>query len=95
LLTALVCAAGLTAAATASLYLTAAPKWISLLLEPLSLLLLPGLVLAMVAAGKQDFSPEVVVEAAAVFYLLCVYGWLLWRARSRRTAVRRRAATSR
>jgi hypothetical protein len=95
MLIALACSAVLTAAATTALYVTAAPKWISLLLEPLSLLLLPGLAIAMVVAGRQDFSPQAVIEASALFYLLCAYAWLLWRVARTRSPAHRRTATSR
>ena len=93
LMMALVLSGALTVAATSSLYVTAEPKWISLLLEPLSLLLFPGVAIAMATAGRDDFSPDAVVEASAVFYLVCVYVWLLWRSRRTRPAGQRRTGT--
>jgi len=62
--------------ATAGMYLTSAPKYVSLLAEPFSLLLMPGLVLAVVLSGPHDFVPVDVVFIAAGFYL-CFFYWAL------------------
>ena len=74
----LVCAALLSAVlvavATAGMYVTTAPRLISLLLEPFSLLLMPGLVVAVMLAGPHDFSPGSVVFIAVVFYC----GFFFW-----------------
>jgi hypothetical protein len=57
--------------ASVAMLLDTAPAWVSLVFEPLSLFLLPGLVVAMVTAGKHDLNPSVVVAASGVFYFVC------------------------
>jgi hypothetical protein len=90
-------AVGLTAvlmiAAAAGLYVAASPAWVSLLLEPFSLLLMPGLVIALVTAGSHDFAPDVVIAVSAAFYAGFVYAALLWRSARRRAAEPRRSGS--
>ncbi len=59
-----------------------APRLLSECVEPLSLLLLPGLFIAIVSAGTHDFLPEVVVRAAAIFWFLAAFLFFTWRART-------------
>jgi hypothetical protein len=61
-----------------AMYFTTAPKLISLLVEPFSLLLMPGLVVAIAFAGAHDFTPISVVCIAAAFYFGFFY-CALWR----------------
>ncbi len=65
---ALLLAAAIVALASAGLYVTSAPAVVSLLVEPLSLLLLPGLVAALVAAGPHDFTARAVVIWSMLLY---------------------------
>ena len=64
--------------ATEAMYVTTAPKLISLVVEPLSLLLMPGLVGAIVVAGAHDFTPGSVLFLSAIFYFAFFYGALTW-----------------
>ena len=64
--------------ATAAMFVTTAPKLVSLLVEPFSLLLMPGLVVAIIIAGPHDFSPGSVVFISAVFYFAFFYWALTW-----------------
>ncbi len=59
-----------------------APRLLSEIVEPLSLLLLPGLFFAIASAGTHDFLPEVVVKAAAVFWFLAAFLFFTWRTRT-------------
>lgn len=68
--------AALVSVATAGMFVTSAPKLVSLLLEPFSLLLMPGLVVAVILSGPHDFSPGSVVFIAAIFYCGFFY-WVL------------------
>ena len=82
-------------AASAALYVTSAPEWLSLLLEPFSLLLLPGLVVAFATSGSHDFPPNLVIAVSAAVYLVLIYAVLLWRALARRSGEQLRAGSSR
>lgn len=62
-------------------FFTTAPEWISITLEPLSLLLLPGFTVALFTAGLHDLDPSIIVQVSIVFYLIFFYGWLSWRSR--------------
>ena len=53
-----------------ALFLTHTSRLVSLLLEPFSLLLVPGLLIAFVTAGTSDFSPILVLRVSSVFYFL-------------------------
>ena len=68
----------------AAMYVTFAPRIVSLLIEPFSLLLMPGLVVAIVMAGAHDFTPISVVCVAAIFYFCFFYLALAWRAKAAR-----------
>ena len=72
----------LLAVSTAGMCVTSAPRLVSLLVEPFSLLLMPGLVVAIVVAGAHDFSPVSVVWIAAGFYFGFFYLVLTWRAKA-------------
>jgi hypothetical protein len=79
-------AMALVMAGTAALYVTSAPAWVSLLVEPFSLLLLPGLMVALVTSGSHDFAPEAVFAVSVAFYVGFIYAALLRRAVRRRRA---------
>lgn len=66
------------AVATEAMFVTTAPKLVSLLVEPFSLLLMPGLVAAILIAGPHDFSPGSVVFISAVFYFGFFYWAVTW-----------------
>lgn len=82
LLLAAVCTSALMALAITGVFLTTVPQWVNLLFEPFSLLLMPGLVVSVLAAGPHDFSPYVVAWVSAGFYFLVFYAWLGWRGRT-------------
>ncbi len=71
--------------AYAALFVTTAPAPVSLLAEPFSLLLTPGLLIALAIAGHHDFSPSTVLLASAIFYFVLFFAVL-----SRRTHTRSR-----
>ena len=71
----------LLACACAALFVTAAPAALSLLIEPVSLLLTPGLLLALAIAGHHDFAATHVIVGSAVFYFAFFYAVLALRAR--------------
>lgn len=62
-------------------FFATAPEWISLTLEPLSLLLLPGFAVALMTAGLHDLDPSIIVQASIIFYLIFFYVWLTWQSR--------------
>jgi len=66
------------------MFVTSAPKIVSLLIEPFSLLLMPGLITSIILAGPHDFSPLSVVYIAAGFYFGFFYGALTWFAKASR-----------
>jgi len=66
------------------------PEWSSLLFEPLSLVLLPGLLVGMVVSGPHDLEPEVVLNGTIVLYFLFFWAVLEWRAWRQRRRRRRR-----
>ena len=76
----------LTSAAVAALYVTSLPKFVAMALEPMSLFLMPGLVVAMAVAGRHDLAGKLVVEVSAVFYLGLFWVWFWWRGRAARQA---------
>jgi len=80
----------LMAVATAAIFVTTAPKWVSLAIEPVSLILLPGLIVSVVLAGPHDFSPWIVVWVSSGLYFVSFYG-ALW-LRARRAAYARRGS---
>ncbi len=89
----IVLAGALTAAvigiASFGLLFATAPAWASLIFEPLSLLLIPGLGIAMALSGPHDLEPSVVVTASIVVYFLLFFALLearAWRRRNRAAA---------
>ena len=78
--------AGLILLSCAGMYVTTAPRLISLLVEPFSLLLMPGLVVAILIAGAHDFTPTSVVCIAAGVYFGLFYWALAWRAKAAQSA---------
>jgi hypothetical protein len=64
--------------ATEAMFVSTAPKLVSLVVEPFSLLLMPGLVVAIVLAGPHDFTPGSVLFIAAMFYFAFFYWALTW-----------------
>lgn len=65
----------------AGVNVTTAPRWLSLLVEPLSFLLTPGGIYAWVKAmhTKVDFSAATVVRMSLVFYFIVFAVFLLAR----------------
>ena len=84
-------AAAIVGVGSAGLLFTTGPEWASLLFEPVSLLLLPGLLVGIVLASPHDLDPHVVMNGTIVFYFLLFWAVLEWRAwRQRRRRRRRR-----
>jgi hypothetical protein len=75
--------------AAAAMLFTTAPAYVSLIVEPLSLLLLPGLAVGVYVTGPHELDPKMVVEGSVIFYFVCFLVGLEWRAF--RGRVRRRA----
>jgi len=76
-------------AAIGAMFVTTAPQIVCVLIEPLSLLLMPGLLAALLSSGPTDLSPVSVVMVATGFYFafFCLALWWLDRARrARRTS---------
>lgn len=67
--------------ASAAMLFSTAPKWLSLIFEPISLLLLPGLVAGVVHTSPHDLEASVVLWAALLFYFVLFFCLLEWRAR--------------
>ena len=71
LLLAALLTAALLAAGSAALFVTSAPAAISLLLEPFSLLLTPGMLIAVAVYGSHDdASANAVLVASGCFYFV-------------------------
>ena len=70
LLLAAVLSGALVATAVAGMMVTSAPRWVSLTLEPFSLLLFPGALAAWAEAAynKLDFSGTTTIHVALLFY---------------------------
>ena len=66
---------------SAGMLVTTEPAPVSLLLEPFSLLLAPGLLIAVETKTRGEPSPMAMIEWAGAFYLLVSYLLLSWRAR--------------
>ena len=81
LLLAAALSAGLVALALTGMTVTSAPKWVSLSIEPFSLLLLPGAVFAWAEAfyNKLDFSGATVIRVSLLFYFFVFAFFLLAR----------------
>jgi len=82
MLLAAIATAALVSMACAAMLLNTAPKWISLIFEPLSLFLLPGLAVDSLAVSPHDLDPTLVIEGCVVFYFLVFFGFLQWRSRA-------------
>jgi hypothetical protein len=81
--------AALMGAAIGALFVTTAPRMVSVLIEPISVLLMPGLLISLAASGAHDFSINVVVASASVLYFAFFY-WALNRiARARLSQARK------
>lgn len=86
-----VIAAAIVGIGSGGLMFTTGPEWASLLFEPVSLVLLPGLFVGMFATGPHDLEPHVVMNGTIVFYFVLVWAALEWRGwRQRRRQGRRR-----
>ena len=76
---------------SAGMLFSTGPEWASLLFEPVSLLLLPGLLVGLLVSGPHDLDPHVVMNGTIVLYFLVFWAVLEWRAwRLRRRRRRRR-----
>ena len=73
----------LIAIAVAAMFATTASEPVSLLVEPFTLLLTPGLLVVVVLAHGHDFLPAHVLYASFVFYFAVFYKALSGRLRSR------------
>jgi hypothetical protein len=56
------------------------PEWTSLVFEPVSLLLLPGLLVGILYSGPHDLDPHMVLLGTILFYFLLFWAVLEWRA---------------
>jgi hypothetical protein len=82
-------AAGIVGIGSAGMLFTTGPEWASLLFEPVSLVLLPGLLVGIVLSGAHDLDPHVVMSGTIVFYFLVFWAVLEWRAWRQRRRQRR------
>ena len=76
------------AVAYAALFVTTTPALVSLVVEPFSLLLLPGLLVSFAIGSHHDPSAGAVLLGAASFYLLLFYAVLARRERHANRASR-------
>ena len=83
LLLSAVTTAAILAVALSGMFVAMAPRLISESIEPLSLLLLPGLLFAIASVGPHDFKPDTVVKVAALFWFVTAFFFLTWRAHTR------------
>ena len=81
-------AAVLIGVGSAALFVTSAPKWVSLAVEPLSLVLTPGVAISMAFTKAHDYKQWEILRGAFGFDALVVYGLLWWRD-GRRSLARR------
>ena len=81
LLYATLAATALVAISSAAILTTDQPRLISLFVEPLSLFLMPGLLVSLMTAGLHDYSLDTVLIVSFVFYLIAFYLLLHRRAR--------------
>lgn len=72
--------------ATSALFSTTLPAAVSLAVEPLSLLLMPGLFVALATAGSHDIEPNVILRISAIFYFLFFCIVLLRRPRAHKSS---------
>lgn len=74
----------------AGLFVTSAPEFISLLVEPFSLLLLPGVLLSIIPTGDhRDYPPDAAAYASLLFYFIVFYTALWLRERYKRRRLSR------
>lgn len=91
------CSGALVAAASGAAMLTTAGEWLTVTLEPLSLLLLPGMLCAMVVMGllgmvrhagnlgySRGFEAHLIAGCSVVFYFAVFAWWFSGRTRGRR-----------
>ncbi len=76
----------LTGLAVAGIFFTTAPEFVSLVAEPFSLLLMPGLIASLIAAGPHDYSPNIVILVSLGCYVVLIFLALTSLARRRRLA---------
>lgn len=87
-----VTAAIVVGAGSAAMLFTTGPEWASLVFEPISLVLLPGLFVGMAVSGPHDLDTHVVLNGTIVLYFFAFWLLLELRAwRKRRRLERRRA----
>ena len=82
-----VAAALVVAIGSAGMLFTTGPEWASLIFEPVSLVLLPGLFVGMMISGPHDLDTHVVLNGTIVLYFLSFWMMLeslAWRRRRRR-----------
>ena len=65
-----------------ALFFTTAPRALSLAVEPISLLLMPGLVISLATAGSHDIPPEQILRVSSAVYFLFFSFLLLRRPRT-------------
>ncbi len=69
--------------ACAGLFVSTEREIVALTVEPFSLLLMPGLLVALIVADQHDFSAHIVLVASACFYGVFFYvalsRWRGWR----------------
>ena len=82
---------GLVALGTMASFVTTWPKWLSMSVEPFSLLLLPGVFSSMIFHESHDYVYDRILKGSSEFYVVVLY-MLLWR--WDRWVVRRRVAGS-
>ena len=81
-----IAAAAIVGIGSAAMLFTTGPEWASLLFEPMSLVLLPGLFVGMVLSGAHDLEPRIVLLGTIVFYIILIFALLelqAWRQRRR------------
>ncbi len=81
-----VATAGVTGIGSVALLFVRAPAWLSLIFEPVSLLLLPGMMISMKHAGPHDLDPILILKSSVAFYFTFFLAWFelrAWRARRR------------
>jgi hypothetical protein len=64
--------------ASAALFVTSAPKWVSLLVEPFSLLLVPGVAFSMLFTKAHDYTQWEILRGAFGFHVVVLYFLLRW-----------------
>ena len=69
-----------------AMLLNTAPEWLSLMLEPVSLVLLPGLAAGLISSSPHDLDPGIILDASLLFYFFVfflAFEALAWRKRRR------------